>query len=385
MVIYKYNSLWLTVYTLYRWLKCGKLYSRYYYWIILISFLLTFGFGCRTSSLPDNSSSRIRLIRDLKRLPTVRSVERWTLPDVIRERDRDGLSITTQHYQIHTSVRDPLILRQVPVFLESAFRSYSALIGKSPQPKNTLLIYFFQTRSQWEDFTKHWTGELAPAYLKNPAGAYYFKNACVAYHLTRRSNFSILAHEGWHQFADELFQFRLPAWLDESIATNFEAYTWQNGRVEFDPRYNGSRLYALAQTLAQGRLISLSDLLVLDAGRILSHTQFDPADAKVDPRITAYYAQLYALARFLREANYGRYLLSFRTMLTDAGYGRWPLDDASRAEALQRDRNPTRLWNAQVGQLIFQTYIARDPREIEPAYQAFCRKIVANLQFEKKL
>ena len=214
MVIYKYNSLWLTVYTLYRWLKCGKLYSRYYYWIILISFLLTFGFGCRTSSLPDNSSSRIRLIRDLKRLPTVRSVERWTLPDVIRERDRDGLSITTQHYQIHTSVRDPLILRQVPVFLESAFRSYSALIGKSPQPKNTLLIYFFQTRSQWEDFTKHWTGELAPAYLKNPAGAYYFKNACVAYHLTRRSNFSILAHEGWHQFADELFQFRLPAWLD---------------------------------------------------------------------------------------------------------------------------------------------------------------------------
>ena len=151
------------------------------------------------------------------------------------------------------------------------------------------------------------------------------------------------------------------------------------------PKYNGSRLYALAQTLAQGRLISLSDLLVLDAGRILSHTQYDPADAKVDPRISAYYAQLYDLARFLREANYGRHLLSFRAMLADAGYGRGPLDDASRAEALQRDRNPTRLWNAQVGRLIFQTYIARDPHEIEPAYQAFCRKIVSNVRFEKKL
>ena len=343
-------------------------------------------FDLKNSTTPaDDSAQTERLIRNLKRLPTVRSVDIWTLPEVIRDRDRDGLTITTQHYQIHTSVRDPLILRQVPVFLESAFRSYSELVGKSPQPKNMLLVYFFQTRSQWEDFTRHWTGKLASTYLKNPAGAYYFKNACVAYHLTRRSNFSILAHEGWHQFSDELFQFRLPAWLDESIATNFEAYKWQNGRVEFNPKYNGSRLYALAQTLAQGRLISLSDLLVLDAGRVLSHTQCDPADAKVDPRITAYYAQLYALARFLREANYGGYLLSFRAMLMDAGYGRWPLDDVLRAEALQRDRNPTRLWNAQVGQLIFQTYIARDIHQIEPAYQVFCRKIVSNVRFKKKL
>lgn len=353
--------------------------------------LICIFFGCQNSDLKNSSTPAAdsaqfeRLIRDLKRLPTVQSVDIWTLPEMIRERDRDGLSLTTQHYQIHTSVRDPLILRQVPVFLESAFRSYCDLVGKSLQPKKLLRVYFFQTRSQWEDFTRHWTGELASGYLKNPAGAYYFKNACVAYHLTRRSNFSILAHEGWHQFSDELFRYRLPAWLDESIATNFEAYRWQNGRVEFNPKYNGSRLYALAQTLGRGRLISLSDLLVLDAGRVLSHTQFDPSDSKVDPRIAAYYAQLYALARFLREANYGRHLSSFRSMLADGGYGRWPLDDACRAEALQRDRNPTRLWNAQVGQLIFQTYIARDPHEIEPAYQAFCRKIVSNVRFKKKL
>lgn len=326
-----------------------------------------------------------RLIRDLKRLPTVHSVETWTLPQKIRKGYPDGLTITTQHYQIHTTVQDSLILRQVPVFLESAFRSYKEIVGKAPQQKNLLVVFFFQTRSQWEDFTRLWTGTLAPAYLKNPAGAYYFKNACVAYHITRRSNFSILAHEGWHQFSDELFQFRLPAWLDEGIATNFEAYKWKNGRVEFHPKYNGSRIHALAQTLAQGQMISLADLLVLDAGRILSHTQLDPTNPKVDSRITAYYAQLYALARFLREANYGRYLPAFRSMLSDAGYGRWPLNKASRAEALQRDRNPTRLWNAKVGRLIFQTYISHNLNEIEPAYRAFCRKIVSNVQFEKKL
>jgi hypothetical protein len=353
--------------------------------LVLITQLLFMSFGCQNSHLSDNTSSWDRLIRDLKRLPTVKTVEPWLLPDFISQGDPNGLTITTLYYEIHTNLRDPLILRQVPVFLESAFRSYCELVGSTPRPTKKLRIYFFQTRSQWEDFTRHWTGELASAYLKNPAGAYYYHKACVAYHLNRQSNFSILAHEGWHQFSDELFRYRLPAWLDESIATNFEAYQWHNGQVEFSPKYNGSRLYALALTLRQGQLISLSDLLVLDAGRVLSHTQYDPADRKVDPRIAAYYAQLYALARFLREANYGRHVLAFRLMLQDAQYGRWSLDDAARAEALQRDRNPTRLWNAQVGQRIFQTYISRDISRIEPAYQAFCRKIVSNIRFEKKL
>ena len=90
--------------------------------------------GCQNSVLKnsttpaDDSAPTERLIRDLRRLPTVRSVDIWTLPEVIRDRDRDGLTITPHHYQIHTSVRDPLILRQVPVFIESAFRSYSELV-----------------------------------------------------------------------------------------------------------------------------------------------------------------------------------------------------------------------------------------------------------------
>lgn len=354
------------------------------YFFLVCSALLTGCLGCQTPHVYDRLSLWDRLIRDLKRLPTVKTVELRLLPDCVSHGDPNGLVITTGHYQIHTNLQDPLILRQIPVFLESAFRSYKEVVGKSPRPKKRLLVFFFQTRSQWEDFTRHWTGPLAPLYLKNPAGAYYFKNACVAYHITRHSNFSILAHEGWHQFSDELFQFRLPAWLDESIATNFEAYRWKNGRVEFHPGYNGARLYALAQTLSQKEWIPLANLLTLDAGRILSHAQYNSTENRAGLSIRAYYAQLYALARFLREAKYGRYLPSFRAMLTDAGYGRWPLEENMRAEALQRNRNPSRLWNAKVGRRIFQTYIAREPHEIESAYRSFCRKIISNVQLEKK-
>jgi len=54
----------------------------------------------------------------------------------------------------------------VPVFLETAFRSYSEVIGKSIKASSKLQVYFFHARSQWEDFTRYWTGPLAKSYLK---------------------------------------------------------------------------------------------------------------------------------------------------------------------------------------------------------------------------
>lgn len=347
--------------------------------------------GCRsappeTESIiaPDQARTE-RRIAMMRRLPTVKSVTPWTLPEFIRERQFPGLKITTSHYEIYTSLQDPLILRQIPVFLESAFRSYAQVLGRSIETDKKLQVYFFDTREQWEDFSRYWTGGSAPIYLKIKAGAYYFKGASIAYRLSRKANFSILAHEGWHQFSDELFKLRLPAWLDEGLATNFEAFRWENGQVIFDPRNNGSRLWALKNTLNNDRMIPLSDLLTLDAGRVLSHTSADSSESQSNPRVAAYYAQLYALIRFFREDNYGKRLGQFQDMLDDAYYGRWPLDDKDRDEATQRQHNPSRLWNAKIGRLIFETHIAPSTTEIEPGYHIFCRKILAQIRFKKQL
>ena len=321
----------------------------------------------------------------LNRLPTVKSVEPWTPPPVISDPDASGLTITTSHYRIHTTCRDHLILRRLPVFLESAFRSYSAVLDQPLQSDKKLLVYFFNTRAQWEDFSRHWAGALAPVYLKIRAGAYYLNGASVAYHIGRDSNFAVLAHEGWHQFSDELFKFRLPAWLDEGLATNFEAYSWKNGRATFSPQINASRLMALGKSHQRGVLFSISELLTLDAGRVISHTAAVPGTPESSPQVTAYYAQLYALVRFLREYNYGRYLLGFRSMLDDARQGRWPLDPQLSAEALQRKRNPTRTWNAIVGPMIFHTYVDANPELLQEDYLNFCRKLLARTRFKKRL
>ena len=355
-------------------------------------------YGCREPMFPlldqraDRPSQDLQPPQDhqrlkdmLIRLPAVKTVVHWHLPEFIQDRSVVGLTITTRHYKIYTTLSDPLILRKIPVFLDSAFRDYAAILGKTTKPDYKFQVYFFRNRSQWEDFTRYWTGPHAVHFLKIKSGAYYFNRACVAYNLTRKANFSVLAHEGWHQFSNELFEFYLPAWLDEGLATNFEAFRWENGRVIFDSRYNASRLYALRQTIAGDNLFSLSDLLTLDAGHVIARSsRYEPDNTHSAPEVAAYYSQLYALVRFLREYNYGQYYRNIQQMLEDACLGRWPLDAQHKAEALQRLRNPTRRWNAVVGLSIFQSYITQDMLTLELQYRNFCRQILKNTRFKKE-
>lgn len=347
-------------------------------------FLAVLG-GCRQAAIPEPvaESQTDRLVRMLERLPTVEKVEPWALPEYITEKTDINLTVSTRHYVIYTTLSDPLILRQTPVFMESAFYHYREVIGQSIESPEKLKVVFFQNREQWEDYTRQLTGKEARTYLKITAGAYYFKGECVAYNLSRRSNFSILAHEGWHQFSEALFKLRLPAWLDEGLATQFEAYSWQNGRVEFRPELNGSRLFALRQAIGRNSLFELQEILALDAGRVISLTTYDQQNAAVNPQVAAYYAQVYALVRYLRENNYGERREHLQKMLQGAYKGEWPLEEAYIREGSRKLHNPSRLWNAVVGRRIFEQYIATEPAEVEDSYRAFCFKIQAAVRFRE--
>jgi len=335
----------------------------------------------KTAPRENDSEPFTPLAKQLRALPVVRSVQSWNLPECIQKQSLHGMKIITPHYEIYTSLQDPLILRQTPAFLESAFRAYCGIIGGMEYPKKKLQVYLFGNRRQWEDFTRFWTGTQAQTYLKIRSGAYYARGACVAYHIGRTSNFSVLAHEGWHQFVDELFVYRLPAWLDEGIAVGFEAYEWQKGQVRFMPRLNGPRLAPLQQALRRRALFPLQELLTLDAGRVVSHASQENKDKNPDDRIAVYYAQLYALVRFLREDNYGQHRRAFRRLVNDGRLGRWSLSTALRNEALQRRTNPSQKWNAEVGQELFRQYITPNHLLLEPQYQRFCQKILYSVRF----
>ena len=300
--------------------------------------------------------------------PALKSVEVW------ENECGPGLKLTTAHYEVFTTLLEPLMLRQVPGFVESAYRGYQ---GQLPEPIETttmFTIYLFATRKQWEDFTKSFAGPQAALYCKIKAGAYYLNGACVAYNIGRERTFSVLGHEGWHQFNSRHFRFRLPSWLDEGIAMLFEASGSEQGLFYFEPGRNMYRLGAVKKTLIKNKMMPLRELIAVNPGEVLAANE---ADA-----VTAFYGQSYALVRFLREDGYGKRLRNYHQLLLGGLSGDWPLSAVNKRIAADRNIPRTVRWNRAVGPLVFKHYIDDDFDQIEKEYVAFCRKIVYHVRFK---
>ncbi len=99
-------------------------------------------------------------------LPALQSVELWDNPY------GPGLTLTTDHYRIFTTFLEPLLLRTLPGFVESAYWGYN---DQLPQPIQTVAkfdIYLFADRQQWERFTHTFAGDQAAVFCKIKTGAY---------------------------------------------------------------------------------------------------------------------------------------------------------------------------------------------------------------------
>jgi len=341
--------------------------------LILIAFFLCAA-GCATN----HSSTKTGAVRidtpegmigylQKKGLPALKSVEVW------ENEYGPGLKLTTAHYEIYTTLLEPLMLSQVPGFVESAYRGYQSHLPQPIETSSKLTMYLFADRQQWETFTIGFTGYQAPMYLKLKIGAYYLKGACVAYSIGRERTFAGLGHEGWHQFNNRLFQYRLPSWLDEGVAMMFETSRYEQGLFYFEPGRNGYRLAALKKTLIENKTIPLAELVSMNPGEAVIDS---------DQAVTAFYSQSYALVRFLREDDYGKRLANFQRLMQDGLEGRWPLSDAGRKIASDRNIPMIVTWNRAMGTLLFKHYIDKDFDEVEKEYIAFCRKIVYNVRLQ---
>jgi len=296
--------------------------------------------------------------------PTLKSVEDW------QSEFGPGLKLTTSHYEIFTTLLDPLMLSQLPPFMESAYKSYQKQLPKPIDTASAFTVYLFADRQQWENFTRSFTGKQAPIYLKIKAGAYYLNGICVAYNIGSERTFSALGHEGWHQFNSRHFQLRLPSWLDEGIAMLFESGTYRHGRFHFEPARNINRLAMLKKTLIENKMIPLKKLIAMNPGEALSLS---------DDTVAAFYAQSYALVRFLREEGHGQRLQDYHQMLLGGLTGNWPITETAKKMAADRNIPLTIRWNQQIGPLLFEYYIGSDIQNIEQEYLRFCRKIVFHI------
>jgi hypothetical protein len=295
-------------------------------------------------------------------LPALERVDVW------ESEYEKGLKLTTAHYEIFTTLLEPLMLRRIPLFMESAYRGYN---GELPEPIETtskFIIYLFADREQWTAFTKSFAGDQADLFCSIKAGAYYLNGACVVYNIGRKRTFSALGHEGWHQFNSRLFKFRLPSWLDEGVAMLFESPRTEEGVFYFEPAEDNYRLDALKKTLRKNEMIPLKELVAINPGEVLATNESE--------QVLTFYSQSYALVRFLREDGLRKHLNNYHQLLLDGLKGGWPLDEVSKKIAEDRNQPRTVLWNRIVGQLLFQQYIGDDFDQLEQEYQAFCRQIV---------
>jgi len=301
-------------------------------------------------------------------LPALKSVTPW------QSDHGHGLRLTTEHYEILTTLLEPLILSQIPGFMESAYRGYNSQLPRSIETSGKFVVYLFADRSQWEDFTEDFAGDQAPLYMKIKSGAYYLNGVCVAYNIGRERTFSVLGHEGWHQFNSRHFKYRLPSWLDEGIAMLFESSRYEQGMFYFEPARNLSRLGALKKTMMKNQMIPLQELIALNPGEVLATDKSDS--------VAAFYGQSYALVRFLREDNYGRRLANYHKLLVDGLQGRWPLTEAAARIAADRNIPLTIRWNRLIGSSLFKYYIGDDFDRIEEQYVTFCTRIVYHVHFK---
>ncbi len=326
--------------------------------------------GCKSQQTPsnkdnpDNITIYNSIIADYllkQNIPDLKSVEQW------QNVYGPGLKITTPHYEVFTTLMDRYMLGTIPAFLESAYTVYNKQLPEPVISSTKFTIYLFESRTQWEHFTWTFAGDQAEIFYKIKAGAYYHNGACVVYDIGSNRTLSAIGHESWHQFSSRHFKYRLPSWLDEGVAMLFESFSYQDGKIYFEPYKNSYRLDGLRKTLSSNSMIPLNELTAINPGQVLAS---DEAQA-----VSAFYSQSYALVRFLREYENGKRIAAYDKLLADGFLGKWPLDDVSKEIAINRNLPRTILWNHIVGTQLFQQYINSDFKVIEREYMDFCRQI----------
>ncbi len=290
----------------------------------------------------------------------------------------DGQIITTPHYQLYITLNDPQVIDRLLVFAEHGLTHYTSILANLPMPTGHLETYLFQDRKQWEAKTRQLLSTQAPTFLNLGRGGFTTRGRSVLYYIDRhgrtRDTFAIVAHEGWHQYAQSTLLHQLPAWLEEGIATYMEGHlTEPDGCIEFRPWANRERYRTLRYAVRADKLIGLDEVITRTPQSFLKVSK---------DQLLIYYSQVWALVHFLREGQGGQYRPALTQLLMDAAHGRDAPESSTIKQSLQggRREGPPRTRMATV---LLRQYFNADLDTIQAQYIEFVHKLVANGGYER--
>ncbi len=282
-----------------------------------------------------------------------------------------GTVLTTDHHRIYTTISAEPILERLPVFLEHAMVRYTTALTPLPRPSRPLETYIFRDRRQWKAKTRQLLPEQAGTFENLGRGGFTTRGISVLYYIDwdgrDKDTFAIASHEGWHQYTQSTFRQPLPIWLEEGIATYMEGYRYQpiDDYPEFRPWQNFERANALGDALRREEMIPLRVLFEETPQSFL-------ADGK--DRLLTYYAQVWALTRFLLEGEHGRYRDALGDVLVDALHGKL-IGRLMRSPAVIARRGRQEAMNGRSGPWVILAYCTSDMEAFEQEYLAYARSI----------
>jgi len=293
--------------------------------------------------------------------------------DVLREdwvfASYPGQIITTPHYRIHTTVDYPHITDALPSFLEFALTQYRRALADLPAPPRRMETYLFADRRQWSGKTRQMLPDQSATFQHLGRGGFTTRGTAILYYIDYnrrgRDTLAIAAHEGWHQYTQSTFRTPLPIWLEEGIATYMEGCRIVNGNLTFRPWQNWERRRTLGEAIRDDRLIPLAELLNARPQAYLGSGQ---------DQLLTYYAQVWALTRFLADGAKGRYRAPLGSVLTDAAKGsliRHVRRSPDVSAAVSRHGGSP----AGMGSLVILAYFNNDLSAFENEYLAYARTL----------
>lgn len=270
-----------------------------------------------------------------------------------------GHVVETDHYRIFTTVADPVMHQASAEIAEYQFRRLSHTLSVTPKAK--MNVYVFQTRRQWEAFTRAQLGHKAHRYLQIRDGGYAVDDICVLHYLGRYATLTVLAHELVHQYLDCATSDVPPAWLNEGLACLLESHEWDGETPVFTTDKNHFRRQTLSDALLGKQTFEIEQLLATHAGEV----------AKLSSaKVSAYYSQLWALMQFLEDGAKGEYRGAYHALLGELGTDQLRTRGNAYLAASSSDRQMS------FGEAVFRQYITDDVDEFERKFNEFMVTLV---------
>tara|TARA_B100001059_G_scaffold234566_1_gene277496 strand:- start:1961 stop:2995 length:1035 start_codon:yes stop_codon:yes gene_type:complete len=286
----------------------------------------------------------------------------------------DGKLIETPNWEIYTTIENQRFIDFLPEFYEAALERYRTAFGPLPPPPNAMATYLFGDRRQWKNKTRMMLPELASSFEGLGRGGFTANGIAVLYDIDNsmwnRDTLSLSSHEGWHQYAQTTFQQQLPPWLDEGIATMMEGFRIRQGTFDFNTASNRERSYRLRTARRGGTLIPLRTLLDGDPHVFLEQGKSD---------LLTYYAQVWALARYLSEADDGKYLPALQDVLMLAVEGDL-FRQLLRSDAAKRREDPS---SSATGIVFVEAFFNDDFEEFEAGYETWIEELTSRRSWRR--